>query len=46
MQKYLEQTEQELKLRNYNFKTIKGWLAYPKEYSVFSQTRNLKRFEL
>ena len=34
MQEYLEQTRQELKLRNYSFKTIKTYLSCLREYFV------------
>ena len=38
MQKYLDQTEQELKLRNYSPKTIKSYLACLAEYLAFQSS--------
>jgi len=32
MQEYLEKTRQELRLRNYSFKTIKAYLGCLREY--------------
>jgi len=53
MQKYLEQTRQELKLRNYSFKTIKAYLGCLKEYFDFKKfnlekidEQNIKQFLL
>lgn len=40
MQEYLEKTRQELRLRNYSFKTIKVYLGCLKEYFDF------KKFDL
>jgi len=52
-QKYLEQTRQELKLRNYSFKTIKAYLGCLKEYFDFRKfnlekidEENIKQFLL
>ncbi len=43
-QKYLEQTSQELKLRNYSFKTIKAYLGCLREYFDFKKF-NLERID-
>jgi len=40
-QKYLEQTRQELKLRNYSFKTIKAYLGCLREYFDFKKPFDL-----
>ena len=52
-QKYLEQTRQELKLRNYSFKTIKAYLGCLREYFDFKKfnlekidEENIKQFLL
>ncbi len=52
-QKYLEQVEQELKLRNYSFKTIKVYLSCLREYFNFKKfnlekidEENIKQFLL
>lgn len=52
-QKYLEQTRQELRLRNYSFKTIKAYLGCLKEYFDFKKLslekideENIKQFLL
>lgn len=44
MQKYLEQTKQKLKLRNYNFKTIKTYLCCLRKYFDFKKF-NLKKID-
>lgn len=44
MQKYLEKTRQELKLRNYSFKTIKTYLSCLKKYFDFKKF-NLERMD-
>lgn len=53
MQKYLEKTQQELRLRNYSFKTIKAYLSCLTEYFNFKKLdlekideENVKRFLL
>lgn len=53
MQEYLEQTRQELKLRNYSFKTIKTYLSCLREYFDFKKINfekideeNIKQFLL
>jgi hypothetical protein len=47
MQDYLEKTRQELKLRNYSFKTIKAYLGSLREYFDFKKFEStLKRFYL
>jgi len=53
MQEYLEQTRQELRLRNYSFKTIKSYLGCLKEYFDFKKLslekideENIKQFLL
>ena len=52
-QKHLEQTRQELKLRNYSFKTIKAYLGCLREYFDFKKfsletidEKNIKQFLL
>jgi len=52
-QKYLEQTKQELRLRNYSFKTIKAYLGCLREYFDFKKfnlekidEENIKQFLL
>lgn len=52
-QKYLEQTSQELRLRNYSFKTIKAYLGCLREYFDFKKfnlekidEENIKQFLL
>ena len=52
-QKYLEQVRQELKLRNYSFKTLKAYLGCLKEYFDFKKfnlekidEENIKQFLL
>ena len=52
-QEYLEQTRQELKLRNYSFKTIKTYLDCLREYFDFKKINfekideeNIKQFLL
>jgi len=37
MQEYLEKTKQELRLRNYSFKTIKAYLGCLREYFDFKK---------
>ena len=44
MQEYLERTKQELRLRNYSFKTIKAYLGCLKEYFNF-QKINLEKID-
>jgi len=44
MQEYLEKTRQELKLRNYSFKTIKAYLGCLKEYFDFKKF-NLEKID-
>lgn len=44
MQQFLEQTQQELKLRNYSFKTINSYLRCLKEYFSFLKT-NLEKLD-
>jgi len=44
MQEYLEKTTQELRLRNYSFKTIKAYLGCLKEYFNF-QKINLEKID-
>ncbi|PIP63946.1 hypothetical protein COW96_05290, partial [Candidatus Roizmanbacteria bacterium CG22_combo_CG10-13_8_21_14_all_33_16] len=44
MQEYLEKTKQELRLRNYSFKTIKAYLGCLKEYFNF-QKINLEKID-
>lgn len=44
MQEYLEKTKQELRLRNYSFKTIKAYLGCLKEYFDF-QRFNLEKID-
>jgi len=44
MQEYLEKTRQELKLRNYSFKTIKAYLGCLQEYFSF-QKINLEKID-
>jgi len=53
MQKYLEKTKQELRLRNYSPKTIKAYLGCLREYFNFKKfnlekidEENLKQFFL
>ena len=53
MQEYLEKTKQELRLRNYSFKTIKAYLGCLKEYFNFKKSdlekineENIKQFLL
>lgn len=43
-QKYLKQTKQELKLRNYSFKTIKAYPSYLREYFDFKKL-NLEKID-
>lgn len=43
-QKYLEQTRQELKLRNYSFKTIRAYLGCLREYFDFKKS-NLEKID-
>ncbi len=43
-QKYLEQTRQELRLRNYSFKTIKSYLGCLREYFDFKKL-NLEKID-
>lgn len=43
-QKYLEQTRQELRLRNYSFKTIKAYLGCLREYFDFKKL-NLEKMD-
>ena len=43
-QKYLEQTERELKLRNYSFKTIKAYLGCLRKY-FYSKKFNLEKVD-
>jgi len=42
MGKFLNQTENLLKLRNYSPKTVKSYLLYINQYLVFSQKENIK----
>jgi len=44
MQEYLEKTRQELKLRNYSFKTIKAYLGCLREYFDFKKF-NLEKIQ-
>jgi len=44
MQEYLEKTKQELRLRNYSFKTIKAYLSCLKEYFDFKKF-NLEKID-
>jgi len=44
MQEYLEKTRQELKLRNYSFKTIKAYLGCLREYFDFKKF-NLEKID-
>ena len=44
MQEYLEETRQELRLRNYSFKTIKAYLGCLKEYFDFKKF-NLEKID-
>jgi len=44
MQEYLEKTKQELRLRNYSFKTIKAYLSCLREYFSF-QKINLEKID-
>jgi len=44
MQLFLEKTRQELKLRNYGFKTINSYLLCLKEYFIFLKI-NLKKID-
>jgi hypothetical protein len=43
MQDYLEKTRQELKLRNYSFKTIKAYLGCLREYFDYRFPRLYRR---
>ena len=43
-QKYLEQIRQELRLRNYSFKTIKAYLGCLREYFDFKKF-NLEKID-
>lgn len=44
MQQFLEKTRQELKLRNYSFKTINSYLRCLKEYFIFLKI-NLEKID-
>jgi len=44
MQEYLEKTKQELRLRNYSFKTIKAYLGCLREYFDFKKF-NLEKID-
>ncbi len=44
MQQYLEQTKNELRLRNYSPKTIKSYLDYLRDYFIFKKT-NLPKID-
>jgi site-specific recombinase XerD len=44
MQEYLEQTRQELRLRNYSLKTIKSYLGCLREYFDFKKS-NLEKID-
>jgi hypothetical protein len=48
MQEYLEKTKQELRLRNYSFKTIKAYLGCLREYFDFKKfnLEKIKQFLL
>ncbi len=43
-QKYSEQVKQELRLKNYSFKTIKDYISYLKEYFDFRKF-NLEKID-